>query len=404
MDLNRKIPAPRPLAWLLLFAGLTVLTSCGTNYNNGNQKTGATSKFKHRVFVTNAFAGTVLIFNAETNVIYNRPLGTASGNNLMLKTPDNTLTLVSSSNAQAIYFIDNATETVTSGAVSLPGVTESVAVLPDNKTALATLRNAGVSGQTAVGALVYIDITNRVVSNIISVPEARRLVLNNDGTKALIFSDDSDSISILDVAAKTVTSLPGFDRPVNAIFSTDNTKAYVLNCGGECGGTTASVQTLTMAGNVLGTPTVVSAATKALLDGGKLYVAGTPPGSATGTLQVVDTTTMAASAPVQISDGRHDVMALTSNGRLYIGAKSCSNAVVGGAIQGCLSIFNTSDSRVAIPSIAGDINAVQPLSVQNMVYVIQAGELVYYDPTTDAPFPTGQFDIVGAAGTVLQID
>src|SRR3954447_16584720 len=83
MDLNRKILAPRPLAWLILFAGLTVLTSCGSNYNNGRQNTGAISKFKHRVFVTNSFAGTILIFNAETNVIYNRPLGTSSGNNLM---------------------------------------------------------------------------------------------------------------------------------------------------------------------------------------------------------------------------------------------------------------------------------------------------------------------------------
>ena len=38
-----------------------------------------------------------------------------------------------------------------------------------------------------------------------------------------------------------------FDRPVKAVFSADGSTAYVLSCGSECGGTTASVSLLPVA-------------------------------------------------------------------------------------------------------------------------------------------------------------
>jgi hypothetical protein len=38
-----------------------------------------------------------------------------------------------------------------------------------------------------------------------------------------------------------------FDRPIKAVFSADGGTAYVLNCGPECGGTTASVSPLPVA-------------------------------------------------------------------------------------------------------------------------------------------------------------
>ena len=38
-----------------------------------------------------------------------------------------------------------------------------------------------------------------------------------------------------------------FDRPVKAVFSADGSTAYVLNCGPECGGTTASISLLPVA-------------------------------------------------------------------------------------------------------------------------------------------------------------
>ena len=43
----------------------------------------------------------------------------------------------------------------------------------------------------------------------------------------------------------------GFDRPVQAFFSSDDNTAYVVNCGAECGGTQASVQKLDLTINTL---------------------------------------------------------------------------------------------------------------------------------------------------------
>src|SRR5947207_4884145 len=43
--------------------------------------------------------------------------------------------------------------------------------------------------------------------------------------------------------SKTVTGT-GLDHPSYAVFSADDSKAYILNCGSECGGTQASVSVL----------------------------------------------------------------------------------------------------------------------------------------------------------------
>ena len=49
-----------------------------------------------------------------------------------------------------------------------------------------------------------------------------------------------------DTANPLITFVPGFDRPVAAFFNSDDTIAYVVNCGAECGGTQASVQQLNL--------------------------------------------------------------------------------------------------------------------------------------------------------------
>ena len=66
-----------------------------------------------------------------------------------------------------------------------------------------------------------------------------------------------------------------------AIFSDDDSTAYILNCGPECGGTTASVTLLDVNSNLVGPTIPVDAATFGLLSGNTLYVAGTKPGANT---------------------------------------------------------------------------------------------------------------------------
>ena len=58
----------------------------------------------------------------------------------------------------------------------------------------------------------------------IPVPRAHRLVLSHDGTKLLVFSDNSDSVTIIDTGSNTVQqTVTGFDRPVSGVFSNTTT-------------------------------------------------------------------------------------------------------------------------------------------------------------------------------------
>ncbi len=91
--------------------------------------------------------------------------------------------------------------------------------------------------------------------------------------------------------AVTYIGGPGiFDRPVAAFFSSDDSTAFVVNCGAECGGTQASVQQYNLVTTLLcaSVPSCVpgsnpanlapqsAAGSVALVNGSTMYLAGTP--------------------------------------------------------------------------------------------------------------------------------
>ncbi len=306
----------------------------------------------------------------------------------MTVSSDKKLTLVFVAGNNSIAIVDNAAEAA-SGSIALPNVTESIAILPDGSTAFAAIRN---TGQVAV-----LDLTNKIIASNIAIPTARRLVLSHNGAKMLAFSDDSDALNVIDTAAKTATSIAGFDRPVWGVFTRDDSKAFILNCGPECGGRTASVTVLDMTSNTLGANVLVSAATIGLLDGSNLYVAGTTAGG--GRLDLVDSAALQVTkSGIAISDGFHHTMALASNGKVFIGARTCT-----GITTGCLSIFNAAAGTAVVDAQKGEVTGIQPISNRNVVYVIEGGELRIYDTATSAE-QAKQIDIVGKAFDVKSID
>ena len=141
-----------------------------------------------------------------------------------------------------------------------------------------------------VGAIEVMNFSTAALSTI-AVNNAQTVVSNSNGTQLLVFSNDSDSMTVLfpTAAAPPVdtscysnppnsvcTIVPGFDRPVFAIIN--GSTAYVLNCGAQCGGTQASVMVFDMNSLTITDQTIpVDAATMALLNDSTLYVAGTPP-------------------------------------------------------------------------------------------------------------------------------
>jgi hypothetical protein len=433
---------------LLLPASLTWL-SCG-----GSAKSPATqtSGVKYRAFITNSVsAGTgsaaVYIVNAETDV---RPAAApiAAGNTpgMMVVTPNRSQTLVFSGNGtqssdNQFSVINNASET-DAGHLTLPGMTESFVVSPDSSTAYVAVPTAQVVGQSP-GTVLAISLTSGSVTGQVDIPSIHYLSIDNSGNRIFGFSDNSDSVAVITPSnigipnAMAVSYVGGFDRPLQAFFSSDDTSAFVVNCGAECGGTQASVQQFSLADNTLGSYVAAcvpgatpqqcaspAAASVALLNGSTMYLAGTPPfvggvpaqpctgqttaATSCGLLTIVDLNTMSVTngAPIIITDGYHNRIALGPNGQLFIGARTCTEIVpgvpppAGAETRGCLSIYNTLTTAVGgapsggtvIPPANGDVTGLQPIAkrgdvnnlAQEVMYVVQGGSLNIYDDTIDA--------------------
>lgn len=375
------------------------MSGCGGS-SNSDSNTRKVSNFSKRLFVMNSFYGTILIMNAENDFFWPQPISTITNGTGMVVSPDKSLTLVYSNTGGTLHIISNSAED-SAGTISTSAPTESVAVLSDNKTAVLASRNATVTNQPN-GAVLVLNLTDKAVTSTISLPQAKTVALNRAGTKVLAFADDSDSVYVIDVTNKTATPISDpskLSRPVNAIFSTDDSKAYILNCGAECGGATASVTVMNMSDNSLGATVPVNGATVGLLDGSKLYVAGSP--SNVGQLDVVDVGSMTRSQQgVSIANGYHTVMAMADGNKLYIGSRNCT--LNGEA--GCLSIFNGTTATIPTTRAPGTVTSVLPIIGRNLAYVTIGGELIIFDTTTDAPRTSSQIDIVGFAAYIKQID
>ena len=406
---------------LVIFLTLGVLASCGGS--SSSTPSVPVTGIKKRALVSNAYNGTLVIVDAGNDrCIYQGvivscgsapSISASSGASAMTVSKDLTTTLVLGGNRHAgtgsITVIDNATEKATGG-IALLGWTDNVLISGDDKTAWAPVRNANVGSGQPLGSLAVADLTAFSETDV-AIPAARRAFLSHNGSKIIVLPDTTtdpsiaNNVWIYDTAAKTVTGpIAGFDHPAYAAFSSDDSKAYILNCGPECGGTTAGVNVLDMATNTPGIITpVAGGATVGLLDSSTLYVAGNAGNTGTLTLVDVSGAVPVAGTSVSISDGWHASMALASNSKLFIGATSCTNPA-----KSCLTIFDTSAKtakdvfNTAQPNL-GDVTGLQPISDRSVVYVIEGGELYVYDTTT-SDRTSASLDIVGQAVDVKQID
>jgi hypothetical protein len=473
------VPGLKRVLILLLFLlpASLILLSCGGSAPASSTQT---SGLKYRAFITNnVTAGTgaagVYIVNAENDTRPSvAPISAGFTPGMMVVTPNRTQTLVFSgsgtlSSDNQLSIINNASES-SAAQVPLHGMTESFVVSPDSSTAYVAVPTALVTGQSQ-GAIDVIALGSGSV-NAISCPPGnptpavcvstdpnlkgvnppfRFLSIGNTGNRLLAFSQGSgqnfDSIpnvvaviapSSVGTADPVVTFVPGFDRPVWAYFSSDDTTAYVVNCGAECGGTQASIQPLDLTTNTAGTAVKVPAASVALVSNSTMYLAGTPASpqpcpsgtqaTSCGLLTIFDLSHMAVTnnTPIVITDGYHNRIALGANGQLFIGARTCTEIVPpvpppqGAEVRGCLSIYNTLTTTVGtvppggvlIPPVNGDVTGIEPIATRDVVYVIQGGSLLIYDATFDALYdnpndsnnPGQIFGLVGNFVDVKTVD
>ena len=413
--------------------------SCGGSPSSST----TTSGIKNRAFVTNnvssgSGSAGVYIVNADTDVRgRTSPISVGNTPVMMVLTPNRTQTLVFSGDGtqfsdNQFSIVNNASEAVASHlsfGVGSQGMTESFVVSPDSSAAYVAVPRAKVNGQSQ-GIVGAISLSSGGIIGVADVPAVHYLSIGNTGNRLLGFSDNSDEVAVITTSliatGNAVTSIGGFDRPVAAFFSSDDSTAYVLSCGAECGGTKASVQQFNLITNTLVASVPICtpdqtqcAGSTFLVSGSTMYIAGTPfsagggpsllcPAGTTqatycGMLTTFDLNKMSVtntnSAPIFITDGYHTRMSMAANGQLFIGARTCTEISTTAETRGCLSIYNTLPATtvgsvppggVLIPPENGDVTGLQPIAKRTVVYVIQGqgvplgGSLFIYDAATDA--------------------
>ena len=340
----------------------------------------------------------------------------------LILAPNKSVTLALGTEDTTVSVVNNQQESQ-SGTITLPAVTESVAMSPNGAIGYAAVGNAPMPG-LAPGAIEVLNLVSPGITTTIPAPAAHYVVASHNGNRLLVFSDNSDTVTVVFTgniltSGTVTTGISGFDRPIYSFFSSDDSTAWVLNCGPECGGTQASVQEVDLTTNSLaGPPIPVSAATVGLLQATTLYVAGTPltspanacTGATTaattcGRVSVIDLNAKKVTASYVITDGYHNRIGLSDNGQLFIGARGCTNISNGNETRGCLSILNTPSATVVIPPQNGDATGIQPIAKRNICYVVQNAQFFIYDTTTDELRPSiDQIDFSGQLIDVIAPD
>jgi len=235
-----------------------------------------------------------------------------------------------------------------------------------------------------------------------------------------------------------------FDRPTKAVFSADGSTAYVLNCGPECGGTTASISLLPVAPLIfplgqqsgllpcnaspcsrppavpITTIPIPGGASNALVTTTTMYVVGQrqmPDGYFGGFLTVLNLTnntvvpsTGSSPNPVSISDGIPGAtsrMLQADDNTLWIAMTKCNQGerFYNEQPYGCLTMYNTSTSQVVLlePYI-GDGTGIAAVTGLHKIYSVQGGQ-VYINSTVDGSSIDNQYvTVTGTAYDVAYMD
>jgi hypothetical protein len=231
-----------------------------------------------------------------------------------------------------------------------------------------------------------------------------------------------------------------FDRPVKAVFSGDGGTAYILNCGPECGGNTASISSLPVApmiflvGQGSGTlPTnatlastnilIPGGASNALVDSSTMYVvgqqpqtvnvSGTPETLFAGELTVVNLSNNTTTSPVAISDGAPGARSRileADNNTLWIGMTKCNNGVraATGQAYGCLTMVNISNPSAPTVTMLepylGDATGIAAVTGLNKIYTAEGGQVYIYSTVNGTAIDNQYVTVTGTAYDVAYMD
>jgi hypothetical protein len=416
----------------MIFAllGAIVLAGCGngdtttqSTFNNGSgdQPFKPTTHLSHRSLVTNYFAGQLQVEDATQDRLTTYTFATGTLPTYMQSSPDGTLTLVNNTGSNSISSFNNNLEAV-KATINLGGSTQSFVTSVDNKVGFAAVPNYSNGNPPILpGAIARFNPTDGSLNTAVPLPNVQYIAMDTAEKHLLAFTNVDNNAHWVDLTTLDVNGLPvisvlalpagTLSNPVAAFFSTDNTKAYILSCGTECGGssgpTVTEINVTTPTAPVVVQQWPVSGARRGLIDltANKLYVAGSTTtlidsggnNVQNGYFTVIDLTALTASAPILIGNGAKTLIR-NINGVFWVGSTSCG-------VQSCISLVNPSTGTAATLSAANGNGTGISLSVNSgEVYTIEGGEFFIYDQHGNPISSQYNTDIKGQAYDVLYIN
>ncbi|HEU4413196.1 MAG TPA: hypothetical protein VFT65_00330, partial [Candidatus Angelobacter sp.] len=301
--------------FITLIAAAVLISGCskGQNVVGGSTPTPTPTPTPAaaRMLVSDNSSGTINVVNAQTDVVTHTIAVPSPGKMVSA----GGTTLIQSTIASTLTIFDNATEAIRFS-MTLPAQPVDIAITPDGQTGWVAENN---------GTVQSISTATGTVSATFTVAGVQRLAIGPQGTTILAFNDTlANNFTVIVPGGSAPIGNIGLDHPTNAFFLGDDNHFTVADCGAECAGTQANVADVSLnniGGPAVSAPLSLSGATEVLATSAEEFVAGSPAtGLNAGTLQVVSRATFTAGTPFNIADGRHDQIALTSNGRLYVGS------------------------------------------------------------------------------------
>ncbi|HEU5234206.1 MAG TPA: hypothetical protein VFU50_15195 [Terriglobales bacterium] len=415
---------------LAAIASIVLLIVSQPGCGGGNSSTTPTSGLEERAFVAVNLTstGSILIVDASKDQlsassipIQGTQLLSSPPPQIMIPGPNST-TIEYNSGDNNVNMIDNIKETqvtkigsidCTSGTacqIQFAGPVDSLAASSDGKFIYAALGSnsevsiADLTGSTSVAIKNIPDVPGNCQTKGNCLPGAHRIVLSHNNNKLLVFNETLNQFEIINTPDSTVQTVTGLDHPIYGVFSADDSKAYILNCGAECGGTQASIVTVDMSSLGLSQPVNVDAATIGTADTNNLYVAGSNPATpGAGSVTVLPLSSLTGGKQIKIGDGFHQVIS-SFQGKVIVGARTCTT--------GCLSIVDPNAGTAIIDTPAagqpqkGDVLAIAPVAPRKVFYTAEGGELRIYDATTGVEEllnTAPMIDIVGKVTSVLYV-
>jgi hypothetical protein len=449
---------------ILALLGAVLLAGCGgngdttsqTDFNNGSgdQPFKPKTHLSHRSLVSNYFGGDLNVMDATEDRLTTYTFAVGAQPTYMQSSPDTTLTFVNNTGSNSISSFNNNLEAV-KATIQLGGTTQSFVTSSTNNFGFAAVPNySNGLPPNLPGAINRFNPTDGSLNTAIPFPYAHYLAMDPAQAHLLVFTsgdvsapngdDNAYWIDLtktdtgatspnlgfppISVLAPPAGVFPAgtFSRPIAAFFSSDSTKAYILNCGTECGGASApSVTEIDAISDPVSTPATnffpsiyqgtatvvnhwpVSGARSGLIDlaANKLYVAGSTTtlidsggnNVQDGYFTIIDLTAGTASTPIRIGNGVKGVIR-NINGVFWVASTDCG-------VQSCISMVNpATSSGPVLPNANGNATGIALQVNSNEVYTIEGSQLYIYDQNGNSITSTYSTDVKGQPWDVLYID